>query len=257
MEAPEISNDIMGAFSRIRFRDKVTKWIKLSSAIGWLLIVGGVAGEYVFDGKFSRADADVQTYDRKVVSKAQLDAATADLKRVELESRIVGFFGPRQLTADQRARIVGRLSGLAGVKIDIFVLAIGNPWNEAESNESIALASAITDTLRSAQMNANGWVVNCSNAFGANNLVINTAGDDARDIQIATRVLKALSPELGTYPLVQNSGTQYMSDCSFSGVDRSKPHGDEHDASVSITVGRKVESILTHEMLEPTVVQKP
>jgi len=193
---------------------------------------------------------------RKSAAEAIERAADADLRRVELENRIVDSFGPRQLTDDQSARIAKRLLGLAGARIDVLVLAAGNPFNETESKESIEFTRAITSTLSSARMDAEGWLVRCTNAFGASNVVVNVHGTDAKDLLEGSQVMMAIAPEIATYPYIQDGVSGYSQDSDFSDVDKSKPNRGKHDAAVSIIVGRKINSVLTREMLEPAEQKK-
>lgn len=52
-------------------------WVKLLAFIGWLLIVGGVAGEYVADSFVSKADGFVQKFDETLLADAQKKTGAA------------------------------------------------------------------------------------------------------------------------------------------------------------------------------------
>jgi hypothetical protein len=178
-------------------------------------------------------------------------ASRADLKRVELQNRIVDIFGPRQLTADQSDRIGKKLTGLRGVKIDVYVLAVGNPYTAGDFKDSENIGRTVVRTLRAAPafMDAEGWLLEDCQGAGASNVVVsvNPGGSDA-DRKIATQVLKAFQPEIGTDP--ETSG-QSPTCTKFSTLDAATPNKRRHDATISITIGRKIQPILTREMLEP------
>jgi hypothetical protein len=54
--------------------------VKLLAFIGWVLIVGGVAGEYVADSFLSRADGYVQTFDEILLKEATRQSSSANAK---------------------------------------------------------------------------------------------------------------------------------------------------------------------------------
>jgi hypothetical protein len=178
-------------------------------------------------------------------------AVHADVKRLELENRIADIFGPRQLTAEQSARIAKKLEGLRGVKIDVYVLAVGNPYAASDSKDSESIGRTVVRTLRAAPafMDAEGWLLEDCQGAGASNVVVSVglSGSDA-DRKIATRVREALQPEIGTLPEI-SSQTPFCT--KFSDLDKSSPNKGKHGAAISITIGRKVNPLLTRDMLEP------
>jgi hypothetical protein len=183
-------------------------------------------------------------------------AAQADLRRVELENRIALIFGPRHLTPEQATRISGKLAGLRSVKVDVFVMAVGNPYTAGDFEDSESIARAVVRTLRAAPayMDAEGWLLENCQGSGASNLVVSVKlpANDV-DRTIATRLIKALQPEIGTYPELSD----HSAFCTkFSDLDRSNPNKRGHDATISITIGRKINPLLTHEMLDSDDEQK-
>jgi len=176
-------------------------------------------------------------------------AAQADLKRVKLENRIADIFGPRQLTLAQSARIAKKLSGLKGTKIDVYAFAVGNPYTPNESLDSSNIALAVVKTLRDAHIDAEGWILGSCNGSGASNIVINVTGDSSDDQKIASKLIDAFRPEIGTYPEI--SGSPPSACTKFSDLDGARPNRRKHDATISITIGRKISPLLTPEMLEP------
>jgi hypothetical protein len=177
-------------------------------------------------------------------------AAKADLKRIELQNRIVSIFGPRHLTSEQSERIASRLAGLKGAKIDVYVLALGNPYSRTESEDSKKFGVAIVGALRSAHMDAEGWLLESCNGGSVSNLVISVTGSGSDDQKIASRVLKAFPPEIGVYPVISPDSPSTV--CTkFSDLDEARPNRRKHDAAISIAIGRKINPLLTREMLEP------
>lgn len=86
LEGPELWHEITGIIHRwlVRRRFGISllevsphNWVKIVAAIGWLLIVLGVAGEYVADSFLSKADGYVQTFDEILLTDAQRQTAFA------------------------------------------------------------------------------------------------------------------------------------------------------------------------------------
>lgn len=85
-EGPELWHEISGISKHWRFRRSfhfslpeahTPKSAKLLAFVGWLLIVVGVAGEYVADSFVSRADGYVQTFDELLLTETQNRTALA------------------------------------------------------------------------------------------------------------------------------------------------------------------------------------
>jgi hypothetical protein len=85
-EGPELWHEITSIASRWHFRRKfhfslpeehAHDWAKLLAFVGWLLIVAGVAGEYVADSFVSKADGYVQTFDETALTDAQRQTSLA------------------------------------------------------------------------------------------------------------------------------------------------------------------------------------
>ena len=88
------------------------------------------------------------------------------------------------------------------------------------------------------------------------NIVVSVPKPDEKDLKIARQLLLALSPEVETFPEIQDFAIPALSQ-KFSAVDDSLPDKRAHDAAISINVGRKITSILTREILEPTEQKRP
>jgi hypothetical protein len=58
-------------------REPVLKWQLLLASVGWVLIVGGVAGEFFFESMASDADALIQTFNTTLLIAAQDQARDA------------------------------------------------------------------------------------------------------------------------------------------------------------------------------------
>jgi hypothetical protein len=85
-EGPELWHEITSIVSHWRFIRKfqfslpeqhIPDWAKLLAFVGWLLIVAGVAGEYVADSFVSKADGYVQTFDEILLTEARTRTAFA------------------------------------------------------------------------------------------------------------------------------------------------------------------------------------
>jgi hypothetical protein len=184
------------------------------------------------------------------LAEAQKAATDADIKRLKLENRIVDIFGPRQLTEEQSARIVKRLNGLKGVKIDVYVVEPGNSFTSSE--DSANLGRDVVRALRSSRMDVAGWrLESCQGVQVANVSVIST-GKNSEDRRIALQVLTAFQPEI---EMAFSVGDELPVCQKFLDLDPSVPNKRGHDATISIAIGRKIQPILTREMLEPTEEQ--
>jgi hypothetical protein len=218
--------------------------------VGFTFIAGAgalITGKILNDrqaGNLKRFQIDLEA--------AKERASHADIKRLELENRIADIFGPRQLTAEQSMRVAQRLKKLKGAKIDVFVLALESPYTSTESQDSLNIARAVVDTLRVAHIDAEGWIMESCNGASAANLVVSVTGKSSDDRKIASEVIDAFRPELGTYPEISGS-PPYCT--QFSDIDKSRPNKRKHDATISITIGRKINPLLTREMLEPDEVK--
>jgi hypothetical protein len=79
-EGPEIVHDILkviAAWRKKPNRVRAPAWITLVSAIGWLLIVVGVAGEFWADAKFNTDDGNVQSINQQLLGDARSAASEA------------------------------------------------------------------------------------------------------------------------------------------------------------------------------------
>jgi hypothetical protein len=176
-------------------------------------------------------------------------AAIADLKRAELQSRILDLFGQRHLTPQQSAYIVKGLAGLKGAKVDVYVFKFGSPYNSTEFSDDSKLGAAVVYVLQGAGLDAEGWLLESCQSSEASNLVVGVIGESADDRKAAEQVLKSLPAEIGVWPeITQNFFPQTCS--KFSDLNPSRPNKRTHDAKISIAIGRKTQPILTREMLE-------
>ncbi len=183
------------------------------------------------------------------IGQANDRATQADLKRIALQTRMLDVFGPRQLTNEQQMRIANRLSGLKNADVDVYVLAVNGPYAAGDFKDSEDIGLAIVHTLRSASINAEGWLLEDCQGSSASNVVVTVrppASEYSRSI--GQQIIGALQPEIETYPEL----SLIPPICNkFSPLDKSNPNKGRHGASVSITIGRKINPLLTREMLEP------
>jgi hypothetical protein len=70
-EAPELLWEIIAIITRWKFRrrfhfslpeDHAPSWVKVVAFVGWILIVGGVAGEWYSEIKLGDADASIESF---------------------------------------------------------------------------------------------------------------------------------------------------------------------------------------------------
>ena len=98
-------------------------------------------------------------------------------------------------------------------------------------------------------MDAEGWLLEDCHGAGAYNVVVSLRPPGSNlDRNIAMRVLESLQPEIGTYPEISD---QSPFCAKFSDLDQSRPNEGKHDAAISITIGRKIDPLLTREILQP------
>ena len=246
---------------RLPVRPSLLKlWVEIISVV---LVAGGVFGELAIgvvitsiNGTLRSQEATLQDDSGQLVALIDQEAAganerasQADKKRLELENRIVDIFGTRQLTPGQSTDIVKKLSGLKGVKVDVFVFAIGNPYSATEVRNSKDFGRAVVHVLGDgAHMDAEGWLLDSCHGSGASNLVVAVTGNNGDDQKIAYRLIKAFPSSIGIDPVPE----VYPPYCEkFSDLDKSRPNKRKHDAAISITIGSKISPLLTREMLEP------
>lgn len=233
-----------------------------------VLVAGGVAGEFVFEEKIGIVDTCIQKADnaRAVLLERQSNDAKeladkAERERIALVNRMLDIFGPRQLTPMQSARIVEKLTGLEGTKIDVFVPALPIPYDPNALRDSLDTGSAVVRTLRAAHIDAGGWVVDSCQSRGGSNLVFMVEYDDppsqkSADRKIASKVRDAFKPEIGTWPIVEDSYLRSAACTTFSGLNGIGPNKRTHDAAISIIIGKKIDSQITPEMLESSEERK-
>jgi len=87
MEGPELLYETHSIIHRWRFNSlfrfslpemHIPDWAKLIAFIGWVLIVVGVAGEFVVDSFVSKADGFVQRFDEVLLADAQQKSGLAN-----------------------------------------------------------------------------------------------------------------------------------------------------------------------------------
>lgn len=241
---------------------KPVPWIVFFEVLGAVLVAVGVTGELRYEERIRCVDNQIRLAEeaRSGLLEAQtVEAKTladkADLKRTELANRMLDIFGPRQLNKAQEARIAGRLADLKGMKIDVYAFALPSPYTPGDTKESLNIARSVVRSLRAAHIDAEGWILGSCTDGGAFNLVMSVSPSapplqQATDREIASRIIKAFSPEIGTYPEIWEYPPS-MACAKFSDLDEARPNKGKHDAAISITIGRKIAPPLTREMLEP------
>jgi hypothetical protein len=257
---------------RLPVRPSLLKlWVEIISVA---LVAGGVFGELAIGIVITSINGTLRSHEATLrgdsdqlialvtreAAEAKDRASQADLKRIALENRIADIFGPRQLTSAQVALIAGRLKGrgMGGTKVDVYVYGVDNPYSLADFEDSHNVAIAVVRALAAAKLDVGGWLLQSCWGASASNVVITTTGtgNAANAFAIGSGLIKAFQPEIGTDPNVETNifppaGCQNVLD-----LDKRRPNHRKNDATITIVVGRKVQPILTREMLEPADEQK-
>jgi hypothetical protein len=94
-ELPEIWHESINAIRELMHSCKperhIPAWMKLVVSLGWLLIVVGVAGEFVADTFVSKADGAVQTFNNILLTEARKETAFAIERAAKAEATASGF----------------------------------------------------------------------------------------------------------------------------------------------------------------------
>ncbi|MGA9587882.1 MAG: hypothetical protein WBQ95_21305 [Terracidiphilus sp.] len=233
------------------------------SRLSLIVLIAGIAGELLSEVRVSQLSGELIANVEHEAEDAHKEAAQADLRRVQLENRIADIFGPRQLTAAQSAKIAGELTGLKGIKVDVFVYAVNGTSEDFQDSRNVAIE--VMGILRQVGVNEAGWKLDsCLNPGNVANIVVGINGTDgssgnaATDDKIASRLIEALTPEIGTFQEVNKyPSPAFLCQHPASDIDPQHPNKRKPDAAINIIVGRKVQPILTREMLEPTEEKKP
>jgi hypothetical protein len=142
LEAPEIVHDVYGIMRRksielrywlapsiSRREHSVPGWMKILTAIGWLLIVLGVIGEFVSEAYINKYDTALQRLNDTIISEAMKDIITQ---------------GPRSiLLAKAAPELKKQLAPFAGQRVDLFVCGRFG----SQDGETLSTWGAIASTL--------------------------------------------------------------------------------------------------------------
>lgn len=121
---------------------KRPNWATFSNLIGGILIALGVAGEILFGALVSRRENRIRNSLDLTVAALGVETEKAKLERIHLEHELA----MRDVTSEQRAEIITKLSQWAGQRVELFVFPPGV--------ETAHLAWEIAHALR-----ASGWIV--------------------------------------------------------------------------------------------------
>jgi hypothetical protein len=235
----------------IRSPEKPKIWMFALNLLGATLVAIGVAGEFSIHVQAGSVETNLRNANMELSVLFETQAAEANLKTEKLRSRILQAFGPRELNEVQAERITKKLSKLAGVQVDVFTFALGNPWTKTEYEESMRLARAILRALTAARMDAAGWVAGGGACVGsASNVVVGISPSGPRDLVIPAEIMEALKPEVPTFPEFDLSGLDLEAYCpSIKPLDASRPNKHKPNAVIRIIIGRSIPPILTPEIL--------
>jgi hypothetical protein len=227
-EGPELAWDITSIVAswsfRRRFRfslpeDHAPNWVKIVAALGWFLIVVGVAGELFTEARIQDTDSSIQSFMNATLAEAENDTARAiafaslneleaaklgsqaaqlrqdaeaeHLARVKIEARVAW----RHLTDQQKADIVSELGDFSNQEGAAFAYLVGD-------TEAAMFAAEIAEALKKAhivvQPPSDVSMLHESGRFGdpikhVETGVVVTATKDERSRSLADAVVRELN----------------------------------------------------------------
>ena len=231
--------------------------------LGAALVAIGVAGEFRIHIEPGKIETDMRDTTSDLVALANGEAkaageraANADLKRVELQGKILAAFGPRVLSEIQMRRIAAKLSWPNRFKVDVYVFPLGLPFNEVAAKESADLARQLVRVLAASGIDVAGWVAaSCwPTSMSAYNLVLSVSSPTP-SFSIPYDIIEALKPEVATWPIVDVSDFLPNVCGDVHDLDMHRPNRRKPNATIKILVGSRVPPMLTPEFLgiEPLV----
>jgi hypothetical protein len=95
LEGPELIHELISVRGRVRIEKSgaslqeshTSDWVKIVALLGWLLIVGGVAGEWITDAVISDADGSIQAFNNVLLAETTKEAGDARQKAGEANER--------------------------------------------------------------------------------------------------------------------------------------------------------------------------
>lgn len=241
---------------------KPVAWHVIVEMIAALAVAAGVLGEFCFELRIGDINTCIQQADNaraglleKQSDNAKILAAKAELEYSALASRMLDTFGPKTMTSAQSAEMTKKLREMTGVQVDVLVVDFIDAPNSAEFKDSVSTGRSIQDTLNTANLDAEGWVVDsCIEGAGAQGLSVAVHfGAATMDEYLAGKLLAAFPPTLRFVNKVQNwEPAEYCknpSDLEPTGRPNKRKMG---TAKIMVIIGAKTQPILTREMLEPT-----
>ena len=228
--------------TRTRLKRNIKRW---SVAILVLGLAGDVVGIVMSQAEMAALNNEA--------SQANAQAKEADERRVELVGRILSVYGQRQVNPEQSKAITGKLIKLRGTKVDLYVLDVGDAPNSNEFRDALNLGRTVLATLGTANLDVAGWIAeSCTSGTNAKGLNVAVPfGTRGKDEEIAQQILSAFPPELRAFNEVQNATVAPPVCTKFSRLGPDRPNQRNPGvARISVIIGRKVEPILTREMLE-------
>lgn len=278
LEVFEIAYDVIEGISRCRgkkTRDHTPLWITLAGAFGWLLIVIGVVGEFVFEAKFDRDDTEIASINQQLLGDAERTASDARTHAAELEKeaaqlqkgaeglkkaaeaerlarvKLEALVGPRRLTVDAQEKI-GKACAYwyqYGASKRIVVESYGL------DGEGTALAAQIVASLANGRLYSNSEFGNKLQSGGFDTGVIISAPPE--DEQFASCFADALTnigklKEVKVNPARNSGGTVLTGGTTSTGPVNITGSGEQKEAAplpagspVDIMVGIKPIEIAT------------
>lgn len=85
LECFEVTRDLICYVRGTEHAKEAPKWFALVAAVGLVLVIIGVGGEWYCEGKQASADTVIQRYDEQILANAESDAAQAKARVAPLE----------------------------------------------------------------------------------------------------------------------------------------------------------------------------
>ncbi len=80
LEIPEVVHEVWGMIPK-----RLVRPVKITAAIGLLLVIGGIAGEWCFEARVATAEGLVQGFDEILLADTQRETALAQLETAQLQ----------------------------------------------------------------------------------------------------------------------------------------------------------------------------
>jgi hypothetical protein len=157
-EIPEVIHEVLGIIP-----ERLVRPAKLVALVGLMLVIGGIAGEWLFEAHVATAEGLVQKFDEILLTETQRETAIAQLETAQLQedtqglkteadvakletARLNAQIAPRRLTVAQQKQIshslklfTGKIVGVATYQEDAEAMVLGLQIEETLRNSGITV----------------------------------------------------------------------------------------------------------------------